>query len=56
MTRYLSFDEIADVLGVPVRTIYFLNQQGKGPKTLKVGRTFRVSESDFEAWRNENSK
>ena len=55
MTSYLSFEDIARELGVPVRTVYFLNQKGLGPKTLKVGRAFRVSQSDFDSWREGNS-
>lgn len=50
MSKYLKFDQIADELGLPVRTIYHLNQAGLGPKCLKVGRTFLVSREDYEAW------
>jgi excisionase family DNA binding protein len=55
MNEYLSFNEIADDLGVPVRTVYFLNQQGKAPKAIKIGRTFRVSRMDYESWKRENT-
>lgn len=55
MNEYLSFNEIADDLGIPVRTVYFLNQQSKGPKAIKIGRTFRVSRLDFESWKRENT-
>ncbi len=55
MNEYLSFNEIADDLGVPVRTVYFLNQQGKAPKAIKIGRTFRVSRLDYESWKRENT-
>ncbi len=54
MEKYLSFTQIADELGVPARTIYHLNQIGKGPKCFKVGRTFRVASKDYEAWLAEN--
>lgn len=55
MNEYLSFNEIADDLGVPLRTVYFLNQQGKAPKAIKIGRTFRVSREDYESWKDENT-
>jgi excisionase family DNA binding protein len=56
MNEYLSFNEIADDLGVPLRTVYFLNQQGKAPKAIKIGRTFRVAREDYESWKNENTQ
>ncbi len=55
MNEYLSFNDIADDLGVPVRTVYFLNQQGKAPRAIKIGRTFRVSRMDYESWKRENT-
>lgn len=55
MNGYMSFPQIAEDLGVPLRTIYFLNQQGQGPKAIKVGRTFRVAKEDYESWKSENT-
>lgn len=54
MEKYMSFAQIAEQLGVPTRTIYHLNQSGKGPRCLRVGRTFRVAQKDFDAWLAEN--
>jgi hypothetical protein len=50
MSNYLKFDRIAEELGLPVRTIYHLNQAGLGPKCSKVGRTYLVSREDYEKW------
>jgi predicted DNA-binding transcriptional regulator AlpA len=55
MNGYMSFPQIAEDLGVPLRTIYFLNQQGQGPKAIKIGRTFRVAVEDYESWKSENT-
>jgi excisionase family DNA binding protein len=56
METYLSFTDIATVLKTPTRTIYHLHKEGKGPKCTKIGRTFRVSQSDFEAWLEANAQ
>jgi excisionase family DNA binding protein len=50
MSEYLRFDDIARELGIPVRTVYHLNQSGQGPKCLKVGRSFLVSREDYKEW------
>lgn len=50
MSEYLRFDDIARDLGMSVRTVYHLNQQGLGPKCLKVGRKFLVSRDDYKEW------
>lgn len=56
METYLSFTEIAAVLNTPTRTIYHLHKEGKGPKCTKIGRTFRVSQTDFDAWLEANAQ
>lgn len=53
MSSYLTFQQIADNLQIPIRSIYQYNKQGVGPKTTKIGRHFRVLESDYEAWLHE---
>jgi excisionase family DNA binding protein len=55
MEKYLSFTEIAELLGIPARTVYHLNQAGDGPKAVRVGRAFRVAQSDLESWLKNNS-
>jgi hypothetical protein len=56
MSKYLKFDQIAGELGLPVRTVYYLNQAGLGPKCMKVGRTFLVSREDYETWLQERQQ
>ena len=48
--KHLSIEELAGRLGVPVRTIYYWNQTGYGPRRLRLGRTVRYRIEDVEAW------
>jgi len=43
----LSIDELAEYLGVPIRTIYDWRQTGHGPRGIRIGRhlKYAVSES-----------
>ena len=50
MENYLTYQEIAIQLNIPLRSLYQYNKDGKGPKTTKIGRHLRVSVSDLEAW------
>jgi excisionase family DNA binding protein len=56
MSSFMNFNEIAKELGLPLRTVYHLNQKGLGPECHKVGRTFLVSRTDFESWLAENKQ
>ena len=46
----LSPQQLADYLGVPVRTVYAWNHQATGPTPLRVGRHVRYRREDVEAW------
>jgi predicted DNA-binding transcriptional regulator AlpA len=48
--QLMKMTEVADEAQIPIRTIYYLNQMGRGPKTVSVGRHLRVRRSDYEAW------
>ena len=50
MENYLTFQEIATQLNIPLRSLYEYNKKGIGPVTTKIGRHLRVSASDLEAW------
>jgi len=50
ITEWLSLEEIADELGVPLRTLYAQRSRGIGPRGYKVGKHVRVRRSDFESW------
>jgi excisionase family DNA binding protein len=52
----MNLSDIAEELGMPLRTVYYLNQKGLGPKCHRVGRTFLVSREDFDAWIDEQKQ
>lgn len=56
MANYMNLSDVAHELGMPLRTVYYLNQKGLGPKCHKVGRTFLVSREDFDAWIDEQKQ
>lgn len=50
MDKMLSPDEVAELLGISVRTVYAWRYRGDGPPGFKVGRHVRYRPSDVEAW------
>jgi hypothetical protein len=45
----MSIDELAEHLGVPIKTIYDRRQTGPGPVGIRVGRHLRFAVSDVRA-------
>lgn len=41
---------VADVLGIPLQTLYAWRVKDAGPRGIKVGRHLRYRRSDVEAW------
>jgi excisionase family DNA binding protein len=48
--RLLSAEEVATILGVPVKTLYQWRYKGAGPAGVRVGRHLRYRTADIEAW------
>ena len=48
--QLMKMADVAYEAQIPIRTIYYLNQMGRGPKTVSVGRHLRVRRSDFDEW------
>jgi prophage regulatory protein len=46
----LDVHEVADMLGIAVRTIYKLISMGEFPKPKKIGRANRWRYDDLEGW------
>lgn len=46
----LSVHELAEYLGVPVRTIYDWRQTGRGPRGIRIGRHLKFAVSDVMTW------
>ena len=53
MNSHLTLAEIAMRLQLSVRTVQYMNQAGLGPKSIRVGRAYRVSHEEFEKWISE---
>jgi len=49
-TELMTFMDVATEAKLPIRTVYYLNQMGRGPKTVSIGRHLRVRVSDFREW------
>ena len=50
LKRLLWVDKVAEVLGVPVKTLYQWRYKGTGPVGVKVGRHLRYRAADVEVW------
>jgi excisionase family DNA binding protein len=55
MTTYLTTEELADYLSVPVNTIYQGRVRGIAPRAAKVGRHMRWNINDVDQWLAERS-
>lgn len=50
MDRLLTLQEVAEVLSIPIGTIYQWRTKGEGPPGIRVGRHVRVRQGDLEHW------
>lgn len=48
--RLLSVEELAAVVGIPVRSVRQWAVKGTGPRRLRVGKYVRYKASDVRAW------
>lgn len=48
--RYLTPIDLADLLGVPIETIYQWRRKDAGPRGFRVGRHLRYDPEDVRAW------
>jgi excisionase family DNA binding protein len=48
--KLLSVPELAELLQVPVGTIYRWRHRGEGPEPIRVGRLLRYDPADVAAW------
>jgi predicted DNA-binding transcriptional regulator AlpA len=50
LERLLALEEVAEFLGVPVRTLYTWRYKGEGPPAFKVGRHLRYDPVALRRW------
>lgn len=48
--EWIGIDQLAEEIGVPIRTIYTWRTTGKGPRGATFGRHVRFRRSDVNAW------
>lgn len=53
--RLLSPQELSELVGVPVGTVYQWNYRKVGPRAIKVGKHVRYRMSDVNAWLEGNT-
>ncbi|GAB2836349.1 helix-turn-helix domain-containing protein [Actinoallomurus bryophytorum] len=50
--KHLTPEDLAERVGVPVKTIYGWNSRGDGPRYMKIGRHVRYRLADVVTWEN----
>lgn len=49
-SRYLTPLDVAEILGVPVETVYQWRRKRTGPRGFRVGRHLRYDPVDVRVW------
>ena len=50
MQGLMSAQEVAEILKVPIATLYQWRHKGEGPRGFRVGRHVRYDEREVRAW------
>lgn len=53
MTKNLTSQQAADLIGISASTLAKLRLSGEGPKFLKLGKRVAYRPSDLEAWQSQ---
>jgi len=48
--KLLRTEDVANLLGVPAKTLEMWRYRGTGPRFVKLGRLVRYVESDLDEW------
>lgn len=48
--RLLTIRQVAEVTGLPRWRVYELLARGEGPASMRIGKTFRISEAALVQW------
>ncbi|UNS99247.1 helix-turn-helix domain-containing protein [Streptomyces tubbatahanensis] len=48
--RYLSPEDLADLFGVPLETVYQWRRKRTGPPGFRIGRHLRYDPEDVRTW------
>lgn len=50
MPKLLSVEDLSDILGIPVNTLYQWRSKGYGPQGRRIGKYVRYRPEDVETW------
>ena len=50
MTKTYTVDDVCAQHGISRQLFYKMQREGKGPKTLRIGRSVRISETAANEW------
>jgi excisionase family DNA binding protein len=50
MGKYMSPQEFADLVGVPLHTVYSWHADGTAPRRIRIGKHCRYAVRDIEEW------
>ncbi|HYR61312.1 MAG TPA: helix-turn-helix domain-containing protein [Actinomycetota bacterium] len=50
LPELLSVEELANLLQVPVSTVYYWRLRGEGPKPIRIGKYLRFDSADVARW------
>jgi len=53
MERLLTPSEVAEILALPVVSLYGMRHRGQGPPAIRVGRSLRYGADALEEWLDE---
>lgn len=48
--KLIGIEELAEWLGLPKKTIEWLNYKGTGPKRYKIGKRVKYKPSEVQEW------
>ena len=48
--QWMKLSDVADEARLALSTVYYLHKVGRGPKFSRLGRSVRVTRSDFNEW------
>ena len=54
--QLLTVEELAELLRVPVRSVYVWRRKGVGPRGIRIGKYVRYRSSDVARWLDAQAK
>lgn len=55
MDKLMTTEEVSQLLGIPVTTLYQWRHKGSGPRCIRVGRHLRYAVAELERWLDEQA-